>query len=72
MPLTLLLLLTLLCCGRSSPLSAPSTAKPERPRPARVFARGEAGCRSVHRQARNGLSMDAAPAAERWGEGLME
>src|SRR5882672_7751277 len=33
--------------------------------PARVFAPGEAGCRSVHRQARDGLSMDPAPAAER-------
>src|SRR5579859_3252278 len=30
----------------------------------RLLARGEAGCRSVQRQARDGLSLDPAPAAE--------
>ena len=33
--------------------------------PARVFAPGEAGCRSVHRQARDGLSMDPATSEKR-------
>jgi hypothetical protein len=31
----------------------------------RLLARGEAGCRGVQRQARDGLSLDPAPAAER-------
>ena len=36
-----------------------------RHQPARVFAPGEAGCRSVHRQARDGLSMDPATSEKR-------
>src|SRR5579859_5512717 len=35
----------------------------------RLLARGEAGCRSVQRQARDGLSLDPAPAAERRAPG---
>jgi hypothetical protein len=37
--------------------------------PARVFAPGEAGCRSVHRQARDGLSMDPATSEKRRAPG---
>src|SRR5882757_5278294 len=56
-------LLTLAPCGSAEHRSL------WRHLPARVFAPGEAGCRSVHRLARDGLSVAPATSEKRRGPG---